>query len=1102
MQLNRIHFSFMIGTFVLFSSSIFAQKKDEKEKPKPVVPEKPVHLKDETFGALKFRSLGPAVNSGRISDIAVHPKNKSVWYVATASGGMWKTSNAGNTFDPIFDNEKSFSIACVKLDPTNAHVVWAGSGEANNQRSVAYGDGVYKSEDDGKSWKNMGLTKSEHIGNIAIHPKNGNVVFVAAYGPLWSAGGDRGVYKTTDGGKNWKQVLKVSENTGFNEVHIDKNNPDIMYACAHQRRRHEWTYISGGPESAMYKSTDGGETWEKVGGGFPGGELGRIGMVISPANTDVLYAIVEGTEDNKGVYKSTDRGASWSKQSNWSTTGNYYQELVADPIDVNKIISLDTYSQISFDGGKTFKGLGEKDKHVDNHACWIDEDNTAHMIEGCDAGLYETFDNAATWNYKANLPITQFYRVTLDNSLPFYNVYGGTQDNNTLGGPSRTISASGITNADWFVTVGGDGFKTVVDYVDPNIVYSEWQYGGLVRYDKKSGEVYDIKPVELENEKANRFNWDAPLVISKFDHKRLYFASQKVFRSDDRGNTWQIISGDLSAGIDRNKLPVMGKVWSVDAIAKNSSTSIYGNITALAESPKNEKLIYAGTDDGLVQTTTDGGTTWTKTETFANVPKQTLITQVIASQHDENVVYTCFNNHRNGDFKPYLVKSSDKGKTWVSISNNLPERGSVHCIAEDFKNKNLLFCGTEFGLYFSYDGGSNWIKMNGGLPNTPIKEMAIQERETDLVLATFGRGFYVLDDYSLLQNVKKEDFDKDASIFDAREGLVFIEKTPYGGDGKANQGASFYQASNPPIGATLTYYIKNDYKTLKEKRQAKEKDMAKANQTLSYPSADSLRLEDNQEKPYTMALITDAQNNVVSQYKMAAKKGMNRFTWNGRMTSTAPTNVEKAGSLDGYDVGQLCVPGNYNLSIAVVENGVLKTLAGPKPFAIKALNNATLVETDKASLNAFNKDLAEFRRAVTSTEHYIYDLSLKMKSIKAAVQNNVTKFTDELATMNQLEQMIKAHNVKMYGDVSLTKREFESKIGVAGMLSNVVYGLWNTTQAPSTTFKTSLDYAKKEFKTVYENVKIMDTKIKTIEAKLDAMKVPYTQGRLPQWDGK
>jgi photosystem II stability/assembly factor-like uncharacterized protein len=1084
------------------SINVLAQKKTTAEPNKPSVPEKPIHLKDETFSAFKFRSVGPALTSGRVIDLAIHPKNKSVWYVAAASSGLWKTSNAGNTFDPIFDNEKSFSIGCVKLDPTNPHTVWLGTGENNNQRSVAYGDGVYKSEDDGKSWKKMGLDKSEHIGNIAIHPKNGQVVFVAAYGPLWSAGGDRGIYKSTDGGKNWKQVLKVSENTGFNEVHIDKNNPDIMYACAHQRRRHEWTYISGGPESALYKSMDGGENWEKVSGGFPSGDLGRIGLAISPVNTDVVYAIVEGTESNRGFYKSTDRGASWTKQSGWNTTGNYYQEIVPDPKDVNTLVSLDTYAQITTDGGKTFKGLGEKDKHVDNHACWIDEDNTDHILMGCDGGLYESYDRAATWNFKPNLPITQFYRVTVDNSTPFYYIYGGTQDNNTLGGPSRNINAHGISNADWFITVGGDGFKTVVDPIDPNIVYSEWQYGGLVRYDRKSGEVYDIKPVEIDGEKANRFNWDAPLVISKFNHQRLYFASQKVFRSDDRGQTWTIISGDLSSGIDRNKLPVMGKVWGMDAIAKNSSTSIYGNITALAESPKNEKLLYAGTDDGLIHTTMDGGATWTKAESFANVPKQTLITQVIASQHDDNVVFACFNNHRNGDFKPYLVKSSDKGKTWTSISNNLPERGSVYCIAEDFKNKNLLFCGTEFGLYFSYDGGSNWIQMKGNLPPTCIKEIAIQERETDLVLATFGRGFYVLDDYSALQTLKKEDFEKEAVIFDQRAGLVYNEAYPIGGGGKASQGASYYQTNNPPIGATLAYYLKNDYKTLKEKRKEKEKERVKNNLPILYPGADSIRLEDNEEAAYVLAVINDLQGNVMAQYKMPAKKGMQRFTWDGRMQATSPVNAEKSGGLEAYDASALCVPGDYTLSLKLIENGNVKNLAGPKNFTIKSLNNATLAEKDKLALDAFNKDLGEFRRVVTGTDNYLRDMNAKLKVIKAAVQNNVSSMSNELSTISKLEAMSKDVSLKLFGNNSLSSREFETTSGIRDMVNNIVYNLWGTTQSPSATYKNSLAYAKKEFKTVYEQVKQMDVQIKTIEAKLDAAKVPYTPGRLPVYEGK
>jgi photosystem II stability/assembly factor-like uncharacterized protein len=460
----------LLLTTILVSSTIIlsAQSKGKatttKEEPK-----KELIFTETTYSALKFRSVGPALVSGRISDIAVNPKNAYQWYIAVASGGVWKTDNAGTTFYPIFDGQSSFSIGCVTLDPTNENVVWVGSGENNNQRSVAYGDGVYKSEDGGKSWNNVGLKNSEHIGMIAIHPTNGNVVFVAAYGPLWSKGGERGIYKTVDGGKTWKQVLFVSENTGFNEVHIDPKNPNTLYATAHQRRRHEWTYLSGGPESAIYKSTDGGETWNKLTNGLPSGDKGRIGMAVSPVNSDYLYAIVEGSKEDRGFYKSTNRGASWEKQSGHNTSGNYYSEIVADPINVDKVYSLDTYTQVTLDGGKTFKYVGEKNKHVDNHALWIDPNNTQHMLMGCDGGLYETWDNCAHWNFKPNLPITQFYRVTVDNATPFYNIYGGTQDNNTLGGPSRTISASGIVNSDWFITVGGDGFTAKVDPKDPTL---------------------------------------------------------------------------------------------------------------------------------------------------------------------------------------------------------------------------------------------------------------------------------------------------------------------------------------------------------------------------------------------------------------------------------------------------------------------------------------------------------------------------------------------------------------------------------------------------------------------------------------------------------
>jgi photosystem II stability/assembly factor-like uncharacterized protein len=1100
------HSCFSLGIAALFLSVSAVAQKDKKDVKTGTEPEKKHPFQNESnYSAFKWRSIGPAVTSGRVGDLAVNPKNKSVYYVAAASGGVWKTENNGVTFNPIFDAQGSYSIGCISIDPGNPNIVWVGTGENNNQRSVSYGDGLYKSEDAGKTWNKVGLEKSEHIGRISIDPTNGNIVYVAAYGPLWSAGGDRGIYKTTDGGKTWKQVLSVSEHTGFNEVLIDPNHPNTIYASAHQRRRHEWTYISGGPESGFYKSTDAGATWNKITNGLPSGEVGRIGLALSPANTDVIYAIIEGNEDDKGFYRSLDRGASWEKRSGWATAGNYYQELVADPMDVDKVYSLDTWAQVTTDGGKTFKGVGEKHKHVDNHALYIEPGNTNHMLMGCDGGLYETYDNAKTWQFKSNLPITQFYRVAVDNSLPFYYVYGGTQDNNSLGGPSRTISSSGITNADWYITVGGDGFKSLVDPLDPNIVYSEWQYGGLIRFDKKSGEIVDIKPQEKEGESPNKWNWDAPLLISNFSNKRLYFASQRVYRSDDYGNTWKQISGDLSRGIDRNKIPVMGKVWSMDAVAKNQSTSIYGNVTSLCESPKNENLIYAGTDDGLIQVTTDGSN-WTKISSFAGVPDQSFVQNITASQHNENIVYACFNNHRQGDFKPYLMKSADKGKTWMSISANLPDRGSVYCLAEDFVNPDLLFCGTEFGMYFTMDGGKSWMKFMTGLPMTSVREIAIQQRETDLAIATFGRGLFVMDDYSPLQKMKKEDFDAKAVIFPVKDGKVFNLSVPYGHKGKSFQGESFFQTDNPPVGATITWYLKDDYKTIKEKRKEAEKARAKNNVPVFYPSTDSIRLEDREEAPYVLVMITDDKGNPVRQIKQPAKKGLYRVVWDGRYDVTTPVTFAAPDYDNPYadiDKGPMAIPGTYKAYLAKVENGTVEKLTEPVSFVIKTLENTTFSVKDRAAIDNFNKALAEFRRVVFACENYKSELLTKVKFMKQAVLQTGGDALKLMKDLKATEQKLIDLDEKFNGDRSLSRREFETLPGLTGIIEGIVGNLWSTTQAYTRTAEEAYDKANNQFRPMYNELKTIKGEVEEFEKKLETYKAPYTPGRvLPEWNIK
>ena len=1082
MHLFKHTTSMVLATF--FALSMSAQSKA----PSASNPNKNL---ETLLSAYQFRSIGPAVTSGRVIDLAINPNNKFEWYVAAANGGVWKTNNAGVSFSPIFDGQGVFSIGCLKMDPLNTNVLWVGSGENNNQRSVGYGDGIYKTIDGGQTWQNMGLKNSEHIGMIAVDPVQTNTVYVAAYGPLWSAGGDRGIYKTTDGGKSWNRVLYVSENTGFNEVHIHPKYSNILYATAHQRRRHEWTYVGGGPESAIYKSEDYGQTWTKLQTGLPAGDVGRISLAVSPVETDWVYALIEAEGNAGGLYASTNRGASFEKRSGHFTAGNYYQELFADPINPLVIYSMNTWAQISTDGGRSFKGIGENNKHVDNHVIWVDPSNTKHFLMGCDGGLYETFDGAAHWDYKANLPITQFYRVTVDNELPFYNIYGGTQDNNTLGGPSRTTSASGIHNYNWFVTVGGDGFKTVVDPNDPNTVYSQWQYGGLIRFNKKTGEAFDIKPQEKPGEPAYKFNWDAPILISHHNPSTLYFAAQKVFKSNDKGQTWEVISPDLSRGIDRNKLPVMGKVWSMDAVAKNQSTSMYGNITALAESPLNSNILIAGTDDGLIHISSDGGKNWQKYESFPGVPKNTLVQNVYASKHSY-AIYAVFNNHRNGDFKPYLLKSEDLGKTWVAIQNDLPSRGTVNCLAEDHKNKQLMFVGTDFGLFVSVNAGKHWQAFKSGLPPTTIKEIAIQERENDLVLATFGRGFYVLDDYSLLQSfdAQSERINQSPiSILPIKEALVYIPSTPLGHKGKSFQGESFYTAENPAIGATIYIHVRDDYSSLQSQRSEREKTSIND----FYPSKDSIRLEQSELESFMWVIIKDAQGNVVRQFKRPISKGINKLVWNGRYDKTSPITFyvpDPNNPYEGDDQGALAMPGKYTIQCLLVKDLKVLTNSESQTFELRSLYP---ISSDPK----FNQKLADFRAVVLGVNQYMDHLNNKMSFIKQGI--NQLASVSYLNNISEIERLTHDIQLKLHGDGALASKEFEVLPGLVGALEGIVGGLWSTSQTPSTTYLNKFDQIQIDFAPVYEQVKQLDEKVKALEQLLNDSKFPYTPGRLPVW---
>ena len=1055
-------------------------------------------LSGSVVGALPFRGIGPAFMSGRIIDIAVDPQVRSTWYVAAASGGVWKTANAGISWQPIFDHYGSYSIGCVAVDPRNHHVVWVGTGENNSQRSVGYGDGVYKSLDGGKSFQRMGLEHSEHIGKILIDPRNSNVVYVAAQGPLWAPGGDRGLYKTIDGGKTWKAVLRISENTGVSDIQFDPRDPDTIYASSYQRRRRVWTLIDGGPESSIYKTTDGGKSWRKITRGLPAGDLGRIGLAVSPMQPDIIYALVEAAGGESGFFKSTDCGETWQKQSDYaSTSPQYYQEIVADPNVFDRVYSMDTHMMITEDGGKNFKPLGERYKHVDNHALVIDPKDSNHLLIGCDGGLYESWDRGRNYQFKPNLPIAQYYKITVDSAAPFYRVYGGTQDNATHGGPTRTRNVHGIRNSDWSITVFGDGFQPAVDPKDPNIVYSEWQYGGLIRFDRRTGERIDIKPREAKGGPPLRWNWDSALAISPHSHTRLYFGAQMLFQSDDRGDTWKVISPDLTRNLDRNKLKVMGRVWSVDAVAKNMSTSFYGTIVAISESPKAAGLIYVGTDDGLVQVTEDAGKHWRKIESFPHldVPQQAYISDIEASLHDANTVYVTVCNFKNGDFKPYVIRSGDRGRTWTSLAGNLPERGSVYTIAEDHVKPNLLFVGTEFGVYCTLDGGLKWTPLKGGLPTIAVHDLVIQRQMDDLVVGTFGRSFYILDDYSPLRELSDQLVARDAHIFKIKKGLMYIPSNPLGGGSKAFQGSGFYTAPNPPFGATITYYLKKSLRTKKSARQSKERGLAKQGKDVFYPSWSELKEEDREQSPAVVLTVRDSQGQVVRRLRGSTSAGVHRVTWDYRYPGMSPVD------LDGSGRGPMAVPGGYTVSLATRVEGKLTQLVGPTPFQIEPLGMAALSAGDRARVLAFQKKTAQLQRAVLGAYRVARDTAEQLQAMRHAIEVAPGVDPKLLIETRRLELKLQDLIERFSGDPTRTKRSEPGMPGIVGRVQTVVSGHWSTTYGPTNTHRKSYEIAAEEFSEVLGPLRqLVERDVPALGRKLEAARAPWTPGRrIPDW---
>jgi len=911
-------------------------------------------LTAEAFDGFELRSIGPALTTGRVADFDVDPQNPSVYYVATAAGGVWKSENRGVTFRPVFDRGGSFNLCCIKVDPRNSNVVWLGTGENSNPRSSMIGDGVYKSTDAGETWTRVGLPSSEHIGNLQIDPRNPDVVYVASQGPLWSSGGDRGLYKTTDGGRTWTAILTVGPDTGSNDVVLDPHNPDVVYASTWQRRRATGQFVGGGPESGIHKSTNGGRTWTKLANGLPQGDMGRINLAVDPKVRPArLYAMIEALAPERGFYRSDDQGTTWARVGQrapdegrgggggraggggrgagegqpagppWFMNADpgYYNEMFVDPHRPDTVFAVSTQLEWSQDGGRTWRTHPTQGVHVDHHVVWFNPSDPRHTVLGNDGGLYESWDRGATWRHFTNLPVAQFYRVSVDNMAPFYNVCGGTQDNGSMCGPHRTQNAVGIRTSDWYRTGGGDGFTTRSDPEDPYVTYATSQNGSITRLDLRTGESNGIRPgpgntraldgSELAvtegrggrgggfaNERAN---WDAPFFVSPHQSSRVYWATNYLYRTDDRGDSWTRVSGDLTRQLDPVEVPIMGRLWDpATTVSWNRATTALSNIVAMDESPLLEGLLYAGTDDGLVQVSEDGGRTWRRTETFPGVPQHTYVSDVAASPRDVNVVFATLNNWQRGDYKPYVMKSTDRGRTFASIAGNLPDRQPAWAIVQDHVNGNLLFVGTEFGLFFSPDGGARWVQLRGGLPTAQVRDLDVQRRETDLALGTFGRSFYVLDDYSALRGVTAGALGEEAALFPLRHAYQYPVKNQV----RAVQ--SDWTTDNPPYGAIFTYHVR-----------------------APMPSGTTLAIA-----------IRNAAGQEVARVGVRDATGVHRAAWDLRETPAgAPAGAEAAAGGRGGRGGRgpAVALGRYTAQLVKVAGGSAVPIGEAQAFQVRPL---------------------------------------------------------------------------------------------------------------------------------------------------------------------
>ncbi len=1084
-----------VAVWILFSSGALGTGAKSQEAP----PEEK-SLAAEMAAGLDFRAIGPALSSGRISDVAIHPRERATWYVAAGSGGIWKTADAGSTWTSIFDSEKSYSIGCLAIDPKDPAIVWAGTGENVSGRHVGFGDGVYKSLDDGKTWANMGLNTSEHIGKILIDPRDGGVVYVAAEGPLWKPGGERGLFKSQDGGKTWQPSLQISKDTGVCDIAMDPGNPEVLYAAAYQRRRSVAAFMAGGPEGGIYKSADGGRTWRKLSRGLPGGDVGRIGLAVSPQKPEVVYATIEAGADEKGFYRSGDRGEVWEKQSAYLSNGtgpHYYQEIYADPHRFDRVYQNDVWLRVSDDGGRTWRDVEGKTKHSDNHALAFDAGHPGYLLAGCDGGLYESWNRGKTWRYFANLPLTQFYKIALDDALPFYGIHGGTQDNGTQSGPSRTIHVNGIIPGDWRFILGADGYACAVDPADPDIIYASWQVGSLIRYDRRSGESIGIQPQPEPGAPAQRWNWDSPLLVCPHAAGRLYYASQFIYRSDDRGDSWRRVSPDLTRGIFRLEQPIMGRKWGADDLWDHDAMSYFGSVSAFSESPKVEGLLYAGTDDGLVQVSEDSGKSWRRAADLPGVPPGFFVNDIKACRHDPDTVFVAADNHKTGDFKPYLLKSSDRGRSWTSLSRGLPERHLLWSLAQDALQPGLMFLGSEFGVFFTTDGGGHWHKF-GRLPTLPFRDIEIQDREADLVASSFGRGIFILDDYSPLRRAAGDG--RPTLLFPPRKALAYVQDQPLNLEGKGFQGDDVFVAPNPPFGALFTYYLPETLQSAKKTRLEKEKQLRQKGLDVPFPGWEALRREEGAGEPVIVLTVRDQEGGVVRRLAASSGSGLHRIAWDLRYPDVEPVRMPEEKSRDPWDYsprGPLVVPGRFSVTLEKMDNGVITPLAKAQKFAVESLALAALPAKDRGELLSFQHKAGRLQRAMYGAGEAMEEALKRLEFIKKAVQDFPQADPTWGAQARLLEAKLREFRRELFWDRTLGRR---SEPQPPSLVQRVEAQLGSTSSITGSN-RRNYELAASAFASLLEKMRqVIDVDLRGLEAQLEAAGVPWTPGReVPRW---